>query len=90
VIGAGSAGRGEADVWLVQYDPGIVEVPVRRGENTGRTLPHGHVVHELARLGGWNGRAATYAFPPRRDGLKTAILVQERNGGPILAAATME
>ena len=90
VIGAGAAGREEADVWLVQYDPGIVEVPVRRGENTGRTLPHGDVVHELARLGGWNGRAATYAFPSGRDGLKTAILVQERNGGPILAAATME
>jgi hypothetical protein len=65
-------------------------VPVRRGENTGRTLPRGHVVHELARLGGWNGRAATYAFPSGRDGLRTTILVQERDGGPILAAATME
>lgn len=88
VISAGAARRDEADVWLVQYDPGVVEVPVRRGENSGRTLPHGHVVHDLTRLGHWNGRSVTFALPPVRNGLKVAILVQEPNGGPILAAAT--
>ena len=37
---AAAAARRRADVWLVRYDPHIVEVPVARGENAGRTLPH--------------------------------------------------
>jgi hypothetical protein len=73
-----------ADVWLVRYDPNVVEVPVPRGENTGRTLPHTHVVHGLERL----GTALSFAIPPATAGLKTAILVQGAHGGPILAAAT--
>ncbi|TIT30328.1 MAG: DUF1223 domain-containing protein, partial [Mesorhizobium sp.] len=36
-IGAGAAPGGKADVWLVRYTKGVVEVPVARGENTGRT-----------------------------------------------------
>ncbi|MCS0503620.1 DUF1223 domain-containing protein [Ancylobacter mangrovi] len=87
-IGAARPGRGAADVWLVRYDPRLVEVPVRRGENSGRTLPHSHVVHGLARLGGWNGAARAFKVSPAPDGLRTAVLVQESAGGPILAAAT--
>jgi hypothetical protein len=88
VIGSGSA-RGEgADVWLVLYDPLTREVPVRRGENGGHTLAHAHVVQELVRLGAWEGRAASFPLPEPDAGLNSAVLVQERNGGPILAAAT--
>jgi hypothetical protein len=87
-IGAGSAPEDAADVWLVRYDPNIVQVPVARGENTGRTLPHKHVVHELTRLGGWTGAAVSFDLPTAPDGLKTAILVQSAYTGPILAAAT--
>ncbi|GLK72320.1 DUF1223 domain-containing protein [Ancylobacter dichloromethanicus] len=87
-LGAGRPGRTGSDVWLVWFDPATVEVPVRRGENTGRTLPHSHVVHHLARLGGWNGEAVAFSTPATPKGLKTAILVQEPGGGPILAAAT--
>ncbi|MFT3865217.1 MAG: DUF1223 domain-containing protein [Solirubrobacterales bacterium] len=36
-IGAGKAPGGGADIWLVRYTRGVVEVPVARGENTGRT-----------------------------------------------------
>ena len=79
---------GAADVWLVRYDPNLVEVPVARGENTGRTLPHTHVVHALERLGGWTGTPTTFNLTPAVAGLKTAILVQTPNGGPILAATT--
>jgi hypothetical protein len=79
---------GAADVWLVRYDPGIVEVPVARGENSGATLPHTHVVHALTHLGKWSGSAVTFDFPTKTDRLHTAILVQGKNGGPILAAAT--
>ncbi|WP_137930161.1 DUF1223 domain-containing protein [Mesorhizobium comanense] len=87
-VGAGSAPGGKADVWLVRYARGVVQVPVARGENTGRTLPHANVVHALQRLGSWNGDAAVYALPAASGGLSTAILVQSPGGGPILAAAT--
>ena len=87
-IGSGVSVPGGSDVWLVRYDPNVVEVPVARGENTGRTLPHTHVVHALQHLGGWNGTPATFDLAPMVEGLKTAILVQAPNGGPILAAAT--
>jgi hypothetical protein len=86
-IGAGTPPEDPADVWLVRYDPNIVQVPVARGENGGRTLPHKNVVHELTRLGAWTGAAARFDLPPAQDGLKTAILVQSAYTGPILAAA---
>ncbi|HEY3947841.1 DUF1223 domain-containing protein [Phenylobacterium sp.] len=85
---AAAAARRPADVWLVRYDPRTVQVPVRRGENGGRTLPHRDVVRELTRLGAWNGSAATFSFSRSADpALRTAVLVQAAAGGPILAAA---
>jgi hypothetical protein len=77
-----------ADVWLVRYDPNVVKVSVARGENTGETLAHTHVVHLLKRLGTWKGIALSYDIPDSAGTLKTAILVQQQNGGPILSAAT--
>ena len=87
-IGAGAVPTGRADVWLVRYAKGVVEVPVARGENTGRTLPHANVVHSLKKLGSWTGDATALDLPPASDGLSTAVLVQSPSGGPILAAAT--
>jgi hypothetical protein len=87
MISGGSPPEDTADVWLVRYDPNIVQVPVARGENGGRTLPHKNVVHELTRLGGWTGAAVRFDVPAAPDGLKTAILVQSAYAGPILAAA---
>jgi hypothetical protein len=84
---AGAAPKRPAEVWLVRYDPNIVQVPVRRGENTGKTLPHKNVVRELTRLGDWNGGAKSFAVPAAPAGLNTAILLQAGPGGPILAAA---
>ena len=77
-----------AQVWLVRYDPRTVQVPVRRGENTGRTLPHRNVVRTMIKLGDYRGQAVTFKLPaPVDPGLKTAILVQSGPGGPIIAAA---
>ncbi|MER9342408.1 DUF1223 domain-containing protein [Mesorhizobium sp. M0601] len=87
-IGAGPVPGGKADVWLVRYGKGVVEVPVARGENTGRTLPHANVVHSLTRLGSWTGDATALPLPAATGGLSTAVLVQVPGGGPILAAAT--
>ena len=79
-------GKGRATVWLVRYDPRTITVPIRAGENGGRTIPHRNVVRQLAVLGQWNGRAAQYAIPPVPRGLATALLVQAGTGGPIIAA----
>ena len=84
---SGAAPLRPADIWLVRYDPNVVQVPIKRGENTGKTLPHRNVVRELTRLGAWSGGPHSYAVPAGPAGLKTAILVQSGTGGPILAAA---
>lgn len=75
-----------AQVWLVRYDPRTVQVPIQRGENSGRTLPHRNVVRQLVNLGPWTGKASTYDLPKGEANLKTAILVQAGTGGPIIAA----
>ncbi|HWA64213.1 MAG TPA: DUF1223 domain-containing protein, partial [Caulobacteraceae bacterium] len=87
-VGAAAAVRGAADVWLVRYDPRIVQVPIKRGENGGKTLPHRNVVRELVRIGAWSGAAEQLRLPPASDpALRTAILIQAPRGGEILAAA---
>jgi hypothetical protein len=87
-IGDGPAPSNTTDVWLVRYDPNVVNVAVGRGENSGATLPHGHVVRSLERLGAWKGGAASFKVAAAPAGLRNAILVQKPNGGPILSAAT--
>jgi len=89
-IGAGQAPKTGADVWLVRYDPRVRQVAIQRGENNGKTLPHRDVVRELTRLGGWAGAPAAFAITaPGDPALRTAVLVQARDGGPILAAARL-
>jgi hypothetical protein len=84
----GAEGIQTADVWLVRYDPRTLAVPIRAGENDGRTLPHRDVVRELIRLGAWSGRLEQFQIVPSKDPhLRTAVLVQAGRGGPILAAA---
>jgi hypothetical protein len=85
-IAAAARPRAPADIWLVRYDPRTIEVPIQAGENGGRTLPHKNIVRELARIGGWDGRVQTHRLPPAAAGLRTAILIQQTGGGPILAA----
>jgi hypothetical protein len=52
------------------------------------TLPHRNVVKDLVKLGGWDGKPATYSLPAATDGvLRDAVLVQAGPGGAILAAA---
>ena len=86
-VGAGSV-AGNADVWLVRYDPLIEAVPVARGENSGATLQHTHVVRRLDRLGTWDGNKTSFSIPPADKNSKTAVLIQRVNGGAILSAIT--
>ena len=66
-----------AAIWLVRYDPNVVQVPIRRGENGGLTLPHKNVVRSLTRLGDWSGAAKSYPLPA-----PDASRAEERDPGP--------
>jgi hypothetical protein len=73
------------DVWMVSYDPGPVIVLVTGGPNTNRSVPHNNVAIDIEQLGPWSGEAIWYER--RRCRPYCAILVQEPNGGQIVAAA---
>jgi hypothetical protein len=79
-------GSGAAKVWLVSYDPRAVAVPVRAGENGGRTLIHRNIVKALTPLGAWTGKATQFQLPATGAGSARAILVQAGQGGKIVAA----
>lgn len=75
----------DADVWMLAYDPGPVTVVVAGGVNRNRSVPHYNLVRWIERVGTWNGAGVWHERP--RCQPECAILVQEPNGGRILAAA---
>lgn len=82
---SGRAPAGGADIWLVQYDPQELMVPVKSGENRGKTLSQQNMVRSLVKLGHWRNGSATYALPRSGDAsLKTVVLAQLPRGGAIL------
>lgn len=81
------SGEGSADIWLVRYDPRIINVGIRAGENNGRTLPHKNIVRSLTRLGTWHGKDISFILPKAgQAGWKSVILVQRESAGPIISA----
>ena len=85
-IGAGQGAP--ATVLLVTYDPREHAVPVKAGENNGRTLPHRNIVVGLRDGGVWTGKALHVdVAKPKDPALRTAVLLQKGAGGPLLAAA---
>lgn len=82
-----AAGKSAGTVWMVRYDPRSQQVAIRTGENAGRTLPHKNIVRQLAKLGRWDGAAASYELPAANfSGLKTVILIQSGGTGAVIAA----
>ena len=91
IVGGGAAvsigaGKGSATVWLVRYDPRTIAVPIRAGENGGRTIAHRNIVRQLVRLGQWTGAPLRLAVPGGPASLSSAILLQQGAGGAIIAA----
>jgi hypothetical protein len=75
------------DVWLVRYDPHLLTVAIKEGDNKGQAVALRNVVRQLVRLGQWNGRRSVYHLPPApEEGLTTLILVQGQDGGRIVSA----
>jgi len=74
-----------ADIWFLEYDPGPIAVWISRGENANRTVVHYNIVQRITRVGNWNGAPVWIdrggCFP------QCVVIVQEPDGGPILAAA---
>jgi len=92
-VGAGGHGAGEARVVLVSYAPER-DIPIRRGENNGRTITYWHAVTGTHIAGMWRGKAARYEVPKATlpsDGGLAVLLQSGADGveGPILGAATL-
>lgn len=88
-IGAGRASA-PATVWLVRYDPRTIQVPIKAGENGGKTLAHRDIVRAIAPVGSWTGKPLILAIPASPDRTwQTALLLQQGKGGPILAAVRL-
>ncbi|RUP08412.1 thioredoxin family protein [Hyphomicrobium sp.] len=79
----------EATVWL-----GVVQmtgsVPIKEGENAGKTLTYTNVVRELTPIGIWKGTPLKVQLPRaammQADVQKIVVLVQEGRSGPIIGA----
>lgn len=83
-IGQGLAPSEPADIWIMSYDPGPVTVYVASGENARRRISHYNLVRTISRVGRWDG-SAVY-FQREHCSPQCAAIVQEQNGGRILAA----
>lgn len=70
--------------------PSTIAVPIRAGENSGRTIAHRNVVRSITALGSWRGMPFSVAAPASGDPkLQSAVLVQVGTGGPIVAATRL-
>lgn len=75
-------------IWLVRYDPRTLRVPIRAGENDGKTLLHRNIVRSLDAFGTWSGESMALAIPAAANpAYRTAVLLQQGKGGPIMAAS---
>ena len=85
-IGTGVSGI-PAKVLLVTYDPREREVPIKAGENTGKTLPHRNIVTDLQEAGTWTGKPLRIDLPTAANpALRRAVLLQQGPGGKLIAA----
>lgn len=85
-----------ATVWLARYDRSRT-VPIRKGENSGRTVTYTHLVKSLQPIGMWKGKAVRIELPRQEtvhdDAEGCVVLLQadgEAGPGPILGAHLIE
>ncbi len=81
------ASKKSLSVMAVRYRPGIVSIPVKRGENRGRTINLANVVQACIEIGRMQTKAVfSKNLPSLTDGEALVIFVQDGKGGPILGA----
>jgi hypothetical protein len=78
------------DVLLLGYLPEATS-KVTRGENAGRELHDFNIVRSVRNLGSWQGEPRTFSIPLSSmapDASAVAVLVQQRDQGAIVGAAS--
>lgn len=89
VVGTANRPFGRRAVVLLAMVQPKATVSIRAGENRGRTLEYYNIVTSLTEIGKWDGSGRldkTVRISGSGSG-RVAVLVQEPNAGPILAAA---
>jgi hypothetical protein len=86
----GEARDTPAQIWAVAYHPGRETVTPDEGPNAGREVSHFNMVRALEFASDWSGGAMVMELDAPGDGLASAILVQDGEGGPIITAARVE
>jgi hypothetical protein len=82
--------RGRMVVQLVQYEP-QKSVKITRGENAGNTINYANIVTLWKPVGTWDGRATKrFRFEVADDDQPLAIILQQDNSGPIIAATKLD
>ena len=95
--GAGTHGKGKANVLLVFYEP-RTEVNITRGENAGRTMTYWNAVSGVQAAGRWNGQRTRLEIPDtelkKKGSRGCAVLLQsvrkDGTAGPIIGAAILD
>ena len=87
---SGPARDEAAEVWAVTYRPGVILVAIEGGRNEGQEMEHHNTVASLDRLEDWPGGAYRVEFDGPGEGFGLAVLVQDFEGGPVIAAARLE
>jgi hypothetical protein len=96
VIETGATPQGtepkDATLWLAVVAR-KVEVPIKRGENQGKTITYYNVVRELTPVGMWSGKPMTVHLERHSFMLpgteRCAVLLQQGKAGPIIGAAML-
>ncbi|WP_170984584.1 DUF1223 domain-containing protein [Rhodoligotrophos defluvii] len=79
----------EATVWLMMIQP-EVSVSIQRGENLDKQITYTNVVRRIIPVAMWHGEPLKVSLPASElatpDTPSGVVLVQEDDGGPIIAA----
>lgn len=93
LIEAGNAPDGsdvkDANIWLALIQA-EAEIPVRAGENRGKTLKYYNVVRELTPIGMWSGKAMTIRLDRdtvSQPGAESCAVLLQNKSGQIIGAA---
>ena len=78
-----------AEIWVVQYEPGVQTRPIESGRNAGLSMTHFNMVRAVEKLADWSGGEASFILPDTAHGLDAVVLVQDGPGGRVLSAARL-
>lgn len=82
----------QATLWLIMFKKKVT-IPIKRGENSGRTITYYNVVRQMLPLGKWTKKPMKVTLPKAEliaQGYDGCIaLLQVNNSGPVLGVAAL-